>query len=718
MHGVDELIRALAHDLVRAEVGPGEVVIRAGEPSSGLVRVVQGVLDVDVVRGERSIRVAAVGPGAVLGGVGLLAGGLSTATVTAREPGVIEVLPAEVVRSHLAADPSLADGLAEQVRATIDRDALLLVLSDLLHDTSQELVEVSRSLRVRDVPGGEVLCQQGGTDTTAWIVVAGRLSIRRDDGDGVVEVSRVGRGQIVGERALVTGEPRDATVVAVRDTVLAEVDEDDFHTLLVEHPEVARELMRQVIMRRDAVVGAWRHEVSTLAVVSASDAMSTDELARAFADTLDAHAVVQRLTAGRVDAELATDGASNASDGTTARRLASYLHEQEAAVELLLLEMAGDGSAWDTRAGRVADRIVVLLHAAAPEQERARVRAVVASAPAGVEVVALLHHAPDTVRPNGTAALIADLGVHDALHLRDERAEDLQRAARLTAGRGVALVLGGGGAKGYAHIGVQQALHELGVPVDLIVGASMGALLGAGMATGLDHDTLPATAARLASGGMDYTLPVTSLLKGEASARAFETEFGAWEFEDLWTPYRCVSTNLTRSHVVVHDSGPLVPPLRATSAIPGVLPPVPMGEDLLVDGGVLNNVPVDVATADGRCATLIVVDVAPPMGPGASEDYGLSVSGWSALRASVRKGRSQYPGIAAVLMRSMIVGSMVHRRQTLGDAEVALLLELHVRGVSLLDLEVVEPVVALGHELARPRIEAWLAETGWPAGTG
>ena len=98
-------------------------------------------------------------------------------------------------------------------------------------------------------------------------------------------------------------------------------------------------------------------------------------------------------------------------------------------------------------------------------------------------------------------------------------------------------------------------------------------------------------------------------------------------------PFFCVSTNLTRSRVEVHDRGDPATAIRASVAIPGILPPVPFDGDLLVDGGVLNNLPCDVMRATGMVDRVIAVDLSPPVGPRAHEDFGLSVSGWKALRA-------------------------------------------------------------------------------------
>ena len=161
-------------------------------------------------------------------------------------------------------------------------------------------------------------------------------------------------------------------------------------------------------------------------------------------------------------------------------------------------------------------------------------------------------------------------------------------------------------------------------------------------------------------------MPVVSLLKGERIARNITRALGDIDVRDTWLPFFCVSTNLTRSSVEVHDRDAASTAVRASVAIPGVLPPVPLGGDLLVDGGVLNNLPCDVMRATGMVDRLIAVDLSPPVGPRAQDDYGLSVSGWKALRA----GRSQFPGIVAVIMRAMVAGSVRDRDRMLATGAV------------------------------------------------
>ncbi|MBS0395312.1 MAG: patatin-like phospholipase family protein, partial [Proteobacteria bacterium] len=194
-------------------------------------------------------------------------------------------------------------------------------------------------------------------------------------------------------------------------------------------------------------------------------------------------------------------------------------------------------------------------------------------------------------------------------HVRN--AADVERVARLLTGRSVGLVLSGGGARGFAHIGVVEALRAAGVCVDRVGGTSMGAIIGAGVAAGWSvaemrerfHRSFVAT-----NPLSDYTLPIVSLVAGRKVSRLLRQEFGDVAIEDLPLPFYAVSANLTTGHGSVHRDGELWRWLRASVAIPGVLPPVFHRGEVHVDGGAINNMPVDVMRSH-HAGTVIGVDV-------------------------------------------------------------------------------------------------------------
>jgi NTE family protein len=144
-------------------------------------------------------------------------------------------------------------------------------------------------------------------------------------------------------------------------------------------------------------------------------------------------------------------------------------------------------------------------------------------------------------------------------------------------------------------------------------------------------------------------------------------------------------------------------------AIPGILPPVPFEGDLLVDGGVLNNLPFEVMRDNSTIETIVAVDVAPDQGPRARADYGMSVSGFQALAASLRRGKSDYPSVTSVLLRSMLTGAVRNQKASMQDGSIDLLLTLHLPGVGLLEFDRSREVADAGYEASTPTIRQWAA---------
>jgi NTE family protein len=194
-------------------------------------------------------------------------------------------------------------------------------------------------------------------------------------------------------------------------------------------------------------------------------------------------------------------------------------------------------------------------------------------------------------------------------HVRTQA--DGARAARLITRRATGLVLSGGGAKGFAHLGVLRALKEHGIGIDAIGGASMGALIGAGVALEWDIDTILND---FVEGFLrrpylsDIGIPRSALLSGKKVRRLFDQWFGDVTIEETPIKYYCVSTNLTEGALSVHMSGRLSNWVRASVAIPGMYPPIVNDGVVHVDGSILDSLPIDVMRGLG-VERVIGVDV-------------------------------------------------------------------------------------------------------------
>ena len=282
--------------------------------------------------------------------------------------------------------------------------------------------------------------------------------------------------------------------------------------------------------------------------------------------------------------------------------------------------------------------------------------------------------------------------------------------ARLASGHGVGLVLSGGGARGFAHLGAVRALREAGVPIDAVGGCSMGAPIAGGVALDLDDDEMITLAEDQFHKLLDYTVPVVALLKGERISKNIDASFGGWDVEDLWLPYYCVSTNLTKSTLEVHRRGSVSQAIRASVAIPGVLPPVPVDGDLLVDGGVLNNMPAEIMRLDSTIGT-----VDRDRRRARSRARAPAPTSARRCRGSARCGRrcaarqTEYPSVTSVLLRSMLTGAVHNQERSLRDGVVDLMVKMHLPGVGLLEFERVREVAAFGYDDSVEQIREWAA---------
>jgi NTE family protein/lysophospholipid hydrolase len=245
---------------------------------------------------------------------------------------------------------------------------------------------------------------------------------------------------------------------------------------------------------------------------------------------------------------------------------------------------------------------------------------------------------------------------------------------RRLVGRPTGLVLSGGGARGIAHVGVIAALVEAGVAIDYVCGTSMGAIFGAGLALGFDVDRMQRELHELFSSPFalyDLTIPISSLLAGRKLDRVLHEQLGDADIEDLWLPFFCVSTDLAHAKMIVHERGCLWKSVRASSSIPGIFPPLPLDGRTLVDGGLVDNLPIDVI-ADRCRGPIIAVDVFPYGDPSFERPSGRVARWLRGLRTRVR-GEQASPPLFDILVRSTLIGSKVRQQGAMTREDICYL---------------------------------------------
>lgn len=711
-------LEAIADEVAWRLLAPGDVLVEAGTEAREVAVVVDGALRIEVVAPDgTSTAIAELGPGSIVGEVALLLGGRRTASVIAERETIVVDLSAAGFSELLRSAPGIAVDLTSRATRRLREAQLATHLTHLfagLHGGA--LDDVLRSVEHLHLAAGERLFAEGDTADGAYVVLSGRLRAGQTGIDGSkLPVAEMGTGELVGELALLDESVRAADVVAIRDSALAKLPLAVFDRLVTEHPTAMLDVARRILARARDPWSARRAAGRRLSVVVVPHSSDVD--VRLFASQLvealgdDAF----HVWSARVDSVLHQPGVSQSEKGgPDDARLTHWLHEAEQDHRFLVYEADRTWTPWTERACRQADEILVVANAEDDDPSTGPLEEPLDRMFQSIQDprrTLVLLHGGDVERPSGTAAWLDARRVDRHLHLRRSSRRDVARLGRILSGTSTGIVLSGGGARGAGHLGVLRALEEAGVEIDAYGGTSIGAVMAAVGAAEWPGEDLAARVAGLFSGLLDYTLPLVSVLKGDRINRAIFDGFEGLDVEDLWRDFFCISTNLTRQEEVIHRRGELARAIRASVSLPGVLPPVAMGDDLLIDGGSMNNLPIDRMREWNPTGTVIAADVSPPRGPSAKTDL-LAVSGWGQLAAKVTPGRrpARVPGLAMTMLGSSFVAAMRDRHRHVDSGLADLYLDLDLRGHGLLDFEAMAAIAEAGYEAAKPRVDAWLAE--------
>ena len=539
------------------------------------------------------------------------------------------------------------------------------------------------------IHGGLTLFEAGDAPDALYCVVSGSLGAFADTANGQRRlIGRIASGELAGEMALISGRPRTATVVALRDCELGRLSRAAFERVMQLHPEGMLRIAQLLVQRLESSqrqVRQARAKPKTFVIVPHDAAGS----ATVFAAKLVTY--LNRIGS----AELVWNQRG-------AQRTTEWFHAVERANEFVVYVCDTGATTWSKLCLRQADVLLLLAQADSEPSDWSALQGYAGRLAHGQRPELVLLHKSTLV--GGLAQRWLDLkpGLSHH-HIRGP--EDIGRLARSLTGTGIGVALSGGGARGFAHIGVLRAFREAGISIDSIGGTSLGAIIAAGYALEWSHEELQARMRRSfvdTNPVDDWTLPLVSLVSGRKVSRLLRAEVGDIAIEDLPLPYFCVSTNLSSGQLAVHRRGPLWRWLRASVSIPGVLPPIIENGELFVDGATINNLPVDVMRDTG-VGRVIGVDVgadrvfmtdsvdsdAPPL--------------WRVLKWF--RGRKQRINILQILWRAGMVNSAANTiaRRELSD----LLLQPPLEQIDMLDWHAFDRAIEAGYRYAQVKLRDW-----------
>lgn len=691
-HGID----ATTADslLKRADVcclEQDDLLFQEGSNADFMGIVLEGTLEVVVASPQADRRLGIVGPGDPVGEMALLLGGTRSATVRALEPVVLARFDRTQVGAIVESSPALRAALEAVIHQRLERNRITQAVQGLFGALEPDVLRyVVDQLDPVVVERNEYLFRKGDPGDALYLVVSGSLEVLAEDSDGTERViAHVRRGEPIGEMALLAGDRRGASIRAGRRSELVALSRTAFERLSLQYPRVLMGITRILVARFRAVSGqtsAAARLCRGYAVFAAGNGLC------------DVTSVVRTIVASMPDTvratvlspTLARQSVSSSGTDAASAALESWIDEVESRHDVVFFlprdsergDADLDAAAWQSLCLRRCDELLLCAHSgsdgALNEVEQHILQSDGVDAPSLRRL--LIMHDSEVDVPRFTLKFLTGRDVTKHYHARTGSASDMARVARLLTGKAVGLAFGGGGAKGIAHVGVVRALTERGIPIDTVAGTSMGAIIAALYGAGYTPEQMIAQIVKMfvdLNPFNEYTLPLFSLLGGKKPELASLQTFGRFQIEDLWTPFVCTSSNISRQTLAVHRSGSLSKAILATTALPGITVPIIYDGEIHVDGGVINNLPGDLIREES--AYLITCDV------NTSQYTTLQSkrypSPWrSLLQRKRREQPAPAPRIGTILNAAMSAGSM-HAAA-------------HVREIS--DLALTPPVADVG----------------------
>ncbi len=580
----------------------------------------------------------------------------------------------------------------------------LLKASNDFHDLpSDVLLELAKSLRIETISGGEKFIKEDAEANSLFLLVSGRLRVSRTVGNGQrLMYNEVLPGDCVGETSMILRQNRTADITATRESVVAILDYENYESLVKQFPLELNKAFSSAIyrhLRHERQVDR-RRRAQSFYVLPIHDSVDInifcEQLYMALnhhgkCEILDAYDFPNPETHGR---ELDAKEASNAylifkgAVDFTKKEQANFDHADQ-------LIIVGDGLA-STKVTDIENRL--------KEQENFILMR---------RHLALIY--PDSaVYCGDRSEWNKDRQTERVYPIKYEQSSDFERLSRFLLEKAIGLVLGGGGARGFAHLGVLKAFEEANIPIDIIGGNSMGALVGASYVTGMPRETIHSEILKHSKGGMKLTLPLVSIMSNRNLASAFQDALGDLKIENLWIPYFAAACNLTDAETMVLDKGPVWKAVLASNSPAGLFPPVVSDGNLLVDGAILENVPVKAmrqrlsTPLERRRGNGLVIAIDVDVKGRFSVDMDtLELSPWKKVKSHFSRSQTTLPGIVDILMQVAHIGGLSQRQQTKRGADIYF--EPPLSEFKILDYKKAEQIIEVGYLYTKDQI-AFLKE--------
>ncbi|EPZ31326.1 RmlC-like jelly roll fold domain-containing protein [Rozella allomycis CSF55] len=725
----------------------GSILVKQGQRDGGLLYVLEGILEVSIDNESKSITLPKekclfkVKNGYLAGLLSSLTGHPSIATIKSLTDSYIFRVKREFLERYIESHHEITISLAKR----------------LIHNLSPLVRHVDVALDWRNLSSGKVLYNQGDESDSIYIVLHGRLRATRESRNGFEVVSEYGQGDSFGEMEVLSGTKRLHTIHAIRNTELIRIPKTLFNALSLRYPETTIQVSKTLASNSRQLADNnfnVNKNIKTIGILPVNDRVPIKDFADNLKFSLDTMSNCKLIDTTAVINALGRHIFSSIGK----LKLTNWLMEYEESNDIILLLADGVNSPWTQQCILQADCILLVAIAKDDPNEIGEYEELLLEAKTTARKEMIFLHSSRSMNPGTTQSwLQSRLWINHHQHIfipglktrrnslsspvdnigfetilksyyeefktkrrnsdsmrRDEFLLDFYRLGRRLLGKSIGLVLGGGGARGLSHVGVIKAFEEYGIPIDVVGGTSIGSFVGALYARETDSVAIYGRAKffsnRMATTWrfiLDLTYPFVSWFTGHGFNRSIWKVFYDTHIEDLWLDYFCVTTDVSHSKMCIHRSGYVWRFVRASMSLSGFLPPLCDRGSMLVDGGYVNILPVDVMKNTMGADIIFAVDVASDQVQFPA-NHGDSVSGWGILLKKLMFAKPGIPSLTEIQSRLAFVSSNT-RLQKAKETEGCFYMKPPVGRFTTLQFGAYEEIVKVGYDYAKKKLAEWEA---------
>lgn len=599
-------------------------------------------------------------------------------------------------------------------------DLLSLIKSCKLFSSldDQSLTKLITQFEKVDLNINATLFQQGDLLDCLYILISGKLILILKTGNHQEKViNEIYPGDTLGELPALSHEPCSGAVKAVENSVLLRLSTDNFLALCHEHPAVMYEAFNLLVRRSRQflnLIVAETPPLKHIALIAANNKVSTNK----FYEKLTAEARNKKSVIF-----ISEHDPVFSDQNTTLAEAYDYIDDLERKYETIIYLIQTHLTLFTQICFEKINKIFVIADETSKHYidsfvtEKLRVNKLLHNTPPEL----ILLHETENKLPKLTSKWLklSNFGLHH--HIRINQKKDIQRILRFIRGVAVGLVLGGGGLRSWSHLGAIKALEDAGIPIDIIGGTSAGAIVAGFYAQREKFEGPPKELQELAEitrhtvSFTNLSWPAISLFSGNSYTQKQKEIYGNARIENLWLPCFCVTCNLSDNSQVIPRSGYLWKIIRASSSVPAIFPPVVSKNELHLDGGILNNLPVDIMKRIvGSRGTVIASELThyskdttqynfPPI---------LPFSQTLLAKSHLAHGEYKFPSFVETFLKALLAGSSAYQDSNSRLAD--LLISPDLSHYSLLDVSKKQEseLIELGYNAGAKAIRKWRRKNG------